>query len=226
MRQLLSCLCFLSFLMSCGSKERKLDEREHDEIKRDYEVRDASSQHRPGWIEDAELWAGRTKLDIDNYRYFSYETTPKVNRSIACKIANAEAKTDIAGEIATFIEKTLAQYDEGDASLDMNDPQVKPMQSYIETTLAEKTLAMIHGATVKKRYWEKRDFQQDLGAKKDFIGYTCAVLVRIDSKMLKRLVERASKNVANQAPAEVKGKVEQALKNLDENFVKARKGMI
>ena len=48
------------FLVGCSSskkEEKKLKEVTHSTIKRDFEVRDASSNTRPGWIEDAEVWA-------------------------------------------------------------------------------------------------------------------------------------------------------------------------
>ena len=101
-------VCSLPALfISCSSskkEEKKLQEVVHSTIKRDFEVRDASSNTRPGWIEDAEVWATSNEKNAGTYRYFSYETEPKVNRSMACSLAKANAKADIAGEIVTFID--------------------------------------------------------------------------------------------------------------------------
>ena len=74
-------------------------ERNISEIKKEYEVRDASSNFRPGWIEDAEVWAKQNEKDLDKNRFFSFETEPKVVRSVACDIAKANARADIASEI-------------------------------------------------------------------------------------------------------------------------------
>ena len=70
----------LLLLVACGSskkKDRELEEREHESIQRDYVVRDASSMHRPGWVEDAEVYArSHENYNSKETRYFSFETSP------------------------------------------------------------------------------------------------------------------------------------------------------
>jgi len=218
-------------LVSCGSSKkednRELVEREHKEIEREYIVKDASSNFKPGWIEDAEVWANNHSKDMKKYRYFSYETEPKVSRSIACNLAKANAKTDIAGEISTFIDKQLSQSQEGQAGIDENNPNVQALREYVENTLAEKVQAMIHGAAVVKTYWEKRMYMQDRGAKKDYKAYTCSVFVRMDAKRLSAAIQNAAnlliKNVDDPG---TKANVKKALQNVNDNFVKARRGEI
>jgi hypothetical protein len=101
------------------------------------------------------------------------------------------------------------------------------MRDYVSNTLAEKVQSLIHGAAVTNTYWEKRQFLQKLGAKKDYIGFTCATLVRMDTKVLKEAVSRAAEGVANQASdPELKENVKKALDKIDEDFVKARKGEV
>jgi len=216
-------------ILGCSSnkKEKELVEKKHEGLKKDFVVRDASSNTRPGWVEDAELWAKEYGKDTSKYRYFSYETEPKVGRSIACNLAKANAKVDIAGEIATFIDKQLASSTEGRAGIDENNPQVQGLREFVSNTLAEKIQALIHGAAVVKTYWEKRNYQVDLGAKRDFSAFTCAVFIRIPSKRLSAAVNEAANHVVKKADdPETKANVKQALKDASKNFVKAKQGTI
>ena len=221
---------FLLSLCACSSAKKKVDERpvedvKHTEIKKEYEVRDASSNFRPGWIEDAEVWAKQNEKDLDKNRFFSYESEPKVARSVSCDIAKANARVDIASEITTYIEKTLGTTQEGNASIDLNNPKLSPLKEYMENTLAEKVQSMIHGASVVKTYWEQREYKKSLGAKEDFKAFTCAVLLRMESDRLKKAVDEAASFVAKKVEdPEAKENVKKALQNVSDNFIKARRG--
>lgn len=218
---------FVFGLVACSSKERIPEDVEHEDLKRDYLVRDSSSKFRPGWIEDPEVWAKKHGKNLDTYRFFSYETEPKVARNIGCNLAKANVKSDIAGEITTFIDKSLAVSQEGDASIDENNPNVRALREFVENTLAEKIQALIHGAAIVKTYWEKRAYQADLGAKKDFTGFTCAVFIRMSSKRLAKAVQDAADFVAKSTDdPETKENVKKALKDVSKNFIKARTGEI
>lgn len=220
-------------LVSCSSskktttEDRPLEEVKNTEIKKEYEVKDASSNFRPGWIEDAEVWAKQNEKNIEKNRFFSYESEPKVTRGVACDIAKANTRVDIAGEITTFIEKTLGATQEGNASVDLNNPKLSPLKEYMENTLTEKIQSLIHGAAVVKTYWEQREYKKSLGSKEDFKAYTCAVLIRMDGDRLKKSVEEAASFVAKKVEdPEAKETVKKALQNVSENFIKARKGEI
>lgn len=235
MKKILTSLCILSLtgLAACSSSkkepvvERPVEDVKHTEIKKEYEVRDASSNFRPGWIEDAEVWAKQNEKGIDKNRFFSYESEPKVTRGVACDIAKANVRADIASEITTFIEKSLATTQEGNASVDMNNPKLAPLKEYMENTLAEKVQSLVHGAAVVKTYWEQREFKKSLGAKEDFKAYTCAVLIRMDADRLKKSVDDAASFVVKKVDdPEAKENVKKALQNVSENFIKARKGEI
>ena len=229
MKKRLLYFSLLSLLASCGSsdKEREVEDKENTEIKREYVVKDASSNYRPGWIEDPEVWARDKGKDVKMNRYFSHETEPKVSRNIACNIAKANAKADIAGEIATFIDKQLSTSTQGNASIDENNPQLQPLKEYVENTLAEKIQALIHGAAIVKTYWEKRDYRAELRAKRDFKAYTCAVFIRMNAKSLAKAVDEAANYVAGKADdAETKTAVRKALQDASKNFEKAKKGEI
>ncbi len=217
-------------LAACSSakkEEPKLEEVKHTEIRKEYEVRDASSQTRPGWIEDAEVWAKQGGEDVAKNRYFSYETEPKVQRAIACDLAKANVKSDIAGEIRTFIQKTLGTTQEGNASVDMNNPKLAPLKEYVDNTLVEKVQSMINGASIVKTYWEQRQYLKSQGAKEDFKAYTCAVLIKMDSDRLRKAVDEAANLVVKKVEdPEQKAKVQKALDKADVDFEKSRRGEI
>ncbi len=227
-------MIFLLGLAACSSTpkkvevvERPVDDVKHTEIKKEYEVKDASSNFRPGWIEDAEVWAKQNEKDLDKNRFFSYETEPKVTRAVACDIAKANTRVDIASEITTFIEKTLGTTQEGNASIDLNNPKLSPLKEYMENTMAEKIQSMIHGAAVVKTYWEQREYKKSLGAKEDFKAFTCSVLIRMEADRLKKSVDEAANFVAKKVEdPEAKESVKKALKNVSENFIKSRQGEI
>jgi hypothetical protein len=232
MKRTLLLISILSLAVACSSKkvtseDRPLEEVKNTEIQKEYEVKDASSNIRPGWIEDAEVWAKQNEKNIDKNRFFSYETEPKVTRSVACDVAKANVNADIASEITNFIDKTFAQSTEGQASVDMNNPKLTPMREYLATNLSQKTQSLIHGAAIVKTYWEQREYKKSLGAKEDFKAYTCSVLIRMDADRLKKAVDDAANFVAKKVEdKEMKAKVEKALEAAGDNFVKARRGEI
>ncbi len=227
MMKLLSVMLVLTLGVACSSKKKVKDVDNSATIARDYEVRDASSNIRPGWIEDATAWVEQENMDNTKYRYFSFETEPKVSREIACNLAKANLRADIAGEITTFIQKSLAESQEGAAGIDANNPKTQPMREFVSNTLAERVQAMINGAAVINTYWEKRYYLQKLGAKKDHVGFTCATLVKMEINRLKAAIEKASEDIVNKTDdPETKENVKKALDQIDEDFVKARKGEV
>ncbi len=222
-------LILMLSLVACSStkEEAELEERENEDIQRDYVVSDASGKIRPGWVEDPVLWSKEYGKDINKYRFFSYETEPKVGRKVACDLAKANVRADIAAEISTFIDKQLGTSIEGVSSVDENNPDVQGLKEYTESTLVEKTKSLVHGASVIKTYWEKRRYQQDLGAKKDYMAYTCAVYIRMDAGTLAKAVDNAAKAVIERASkTTVKDNVKNALENASEDFLKASAGEI
>jgi len=231
MKKVLTSICLLS-LVACSSTpkkepvvERPVEEVKHTEIKKEYEVRDASSNFRPGWIEDAEVWAKQNEKDLEKNRFFAYESEPKVTRGVACDISKANARADIASEITTFIQKTLATSQEGNASVDMNNPKLSPLKEYMENTLAEKVQSLVHGASVVKTYWEQREYKKSLGAKEDYKAFTCAVLLRMEAARLKKSVDDAANFVVKKVEdPEARENVKKALQNVSDDFVKARRG--
>lgn len=216
------------FLQSCSSSAPKSnpeakDQKISDEIKKDYKVIDASSGTRPGWIVDATDWARANNYDLKNYRYFSYETEPKVSREIACQLAKAHAKSDIAGEIATFLKQTLGSSEEGQASIDPNNPITQPLRSFLESNLTEKIQEVIVGAQIAKTHWEKRSYLVDLGARRDFIGFTCASFIQIKDEFIQSAIDLARSEMLNRtSDKSMKEKVTKALSDAEKQFDQMR----
>jgi hypothetical protein len=65
-----------------------------------------------------------------------------------------------------------------------------------------------------------------MGAKKDFIGFTCAALIRMETNRLKSAIDKASEDLVEKADPELKDNVKKALEKIDEDFVKARHGEV
>jgi hypothetical protein len=66
-----------------------------------------------------------------------------------------------------------------------------------------------------------------MGAKKDYTGYTCAVFIRMSSSRLEDAIEKAANFVANKADdPETKANVKKALRDVREDFKKAKQGEI
>ena len=127
MKKLITTLAVATFITSCSSNKSKAvkDVDNTDTIQKDYIVRDAKSNYRPGWTVDANDWADERDLDTKTFKYFSFETEPKVSREMACNLARANARADIAGEITTFIKKSLGASQEGQAAIDPNNPNTQ-----------------------------------------------------------------------------------------------------
>ncbi len=225
--KLFSLLLVLSLGVGCSTKKKVKEVDYSATISKDFEVKESSTNGiRPGWIEDAEIWTAQENMDVTKFRYFSFETEPKVNREIACNLAKANVRSDIAAEITTFIQKSLAASTEGQSAIDANNPKTQPLRDYVSNTLAEKVQSLVHGASVIKTYWEKRSYQQKMGAKKDYIGFTCAALIRMETARLKTAIDKASEDLVEKADPELKENVKKALEKIDEDFVKARHGEV
>jgi len=225
--KLFSLLLVLSLGFGCSTKKKVKEVDYSATISKDFEVKESSTNGiRPGWIEDAEIWTAQENMDVTKFRYFSFETEPKVNREIACNLAKANVRSDIAAEITTFIQKSLAASTEGQSAIDANNPKTQPLRDYVSNTLAEKVQSLVHGASVIKTYWEKRSYQQKMGAKKDYIGFTCAALIRMETARLKTAIDKASEDLVEKADPELKENVKKALEKIDEDFVKARHGEV
>lgn len=223
---ILGLILTVTLIMSgCSSSKKKKDNPDvknvdiSESIKKDYQIVDASSPTRPGWVIDANDWAAQNGYDTNKNRYYSFETEPKVGREIACQLAKANAKSDVAGEVATFIKSTLAASEEGQAAIDPNNPITQPLRNFVESTLVQKVQEVIVGASALKTHWEKRNYKVELGAKRDFIGFTCASLIEVKSEYIQSAIDLARSEMLNRTQdTNMKENVKKALDDAKEEF--------
>ncbi len=233
MNKMMTMMSYLIFLSSCSSvKNEMVKNKEHEEFQKEYRVIDASMSIRPGWISEANRWAmENAKKDEDTnereYSYFSYETMPMMDRDLACSLAKTKVKSTIASGVASFIEEKLSQVREGNTAIDDSLRSRGGLREYLETNLASKTAAMISGVQFINTYWEKRRFEKEKGAKRDYQAFTCAVLVRISKENLDYTLREARQKISRDiTDEEVRKKVNDALENVEESFEKYKKGAL
>ena len=209
--QLLAIFLLSSLLHSCGSSEKKPRPRT---FAPPYRVMNAQRGIIPKWVEEPLKWAQKfDNKDAPNYHYFSYNTEAKNSRSLACKIAQANAVANIAGEITQWIKQSLGVGQEGDPT-----QMDTKLGEYVESTLAQEVQGFVVGARVHRTYWEHRLYQKDLGANRDYQGFTCAALVKIQKSNLERAIQRAQKKLEAVASPQVKHNVKKALEDAATQF--------
>ena len=125
-------------LLGCASKP-KIETKPNKEIvkgeklyiQKDYIVKDASNNERPAWISNLDSFVTSHNMNGEKFRYFVFETSVKIDRELACNFAKANARVDIASEIATFIQKTLGASKEGRLSINENNPRSRNLKEYV-----------------------------------------------------------------------------------------------
>ena len=81
---------FLLIIIFSSCSSNKYKDEEHENLKKDYEVRNSSSKYRPGWIENAEAWADENDLDLNEYDKISLYTRSKKSYITDTDIKNNE----------------------------------------------------------------------------------------------------------------------------------------
>jgi hypothetical protein len=207
MRILLTALVLIG-LVSCSSYKPKVVDNKGT-IQKDYEVIDASSRYRPTWIEDANYWAKKEEMDTKNLQFYSFETSPRADRELACDMAKANVKADIAAQIQTKIEKNLDTSRE-DGQTALSDGGF--VRSYISRSLKDKMAQDLVGVKIEKTYWEKRSFSTKLGATKDYVSFSCAVLANVQKRNIELAIDRAFNDLYKNSQAkDYKNQIEEAI---------------
>lgn len=199
-------LSLVVLMISCSSRT----------LKKNYEVMDASHQDIPEWVNEPNEWASNE--DEDDYKkskYYVFTTEPKNSRVTACELAKLRANSEVASEVTQFIKHSLSSATEGD-SKDLNEK----LEEYIDETLTKEVQSYVVGAQTLRKYWEKRSFKKELGAKRDISGYTCSALVKISKKNMKTAFDMAFKKLkAKSKKYNLKGKIEKAQAEAQKEFL-------
>jgi len=165
---------------------------------------DSSHQDIPEWIKDYDDFLEDS--DTKKFNYYKYETGPKNNREIACKIAKAQASSHVAGEISTKVKDLLTSSTEGDAS------QVGgKLDEYVSNTMTMDIESRLKGLKVVKTYWEKRAYAKERGALKDYRAWSCSVLLKISKKNVKKAMTNVETKLMKLVPNAAKENVQKML---------------
>jgi len=195
-----------ALLVACSSRS----------LKKDYDVVDASQRITPIWIYDSNEWVeDNDSDDKKKFKYYTFTSEPKNSRVSACELAKLRANSEIASEVTQFIKHSLSTSTEGDTkALDSG------LDEYMDETLTKEVQSYVVGAQTIQKYWEKRNFKKELGAKKDISGYTCSVLVKISKANMKKAFDMAFKKLeAKSKKYNLKEKIQKAKEEVQKEFL-------
>ena len=191
---------FLMLLVSCASsKDSSIEEefKNYTSLERsnasslrvareDFTVVERSEKERPSWISHPQKNAivalgkkGKSPKSKDQF-FYSYETTPKLSREIACNIARAFTREDMANFVVEF-------YREGETD--------RAWDEYLITQGHDQLLEFFKGTVLSRTYWEHRVYGPQLGNSGKTDAYTCALLVQVDQKKLSQAIEKIQKAI-------------------------------
>ncbi len=166
----------------------------------DYKVLNSSiysvSKEIPGWISHPQKYGsialGKKKSRKEQL-FFSFITTPKTNREIACTMARAFTRHDMADFLVKF-------YREGEESREWDSFLITEGHEYLKEFFKE--------AVLEKTYWEHREYRGDLGLDGTKNAYVCALLIRVKEESLKsalrNLQNKIIKEFSYRRPLEIK----------------------
>lgn len=197
-------LFLLSLLLqacSGGSIKRWSFSSSGDTELKDYKFIKGSRKNRPSWIEKPQSFGKRQDF------FFSFETTPKTTKEIACNLVKAYARERIAEEITAFLT------DKEDAKeLWVQFARDKAFELFQES---------LSKAQILDEYWEQKRIT-DLTTGDDIDFYTCALLIQFQKEDFKNTVDELRKLIKNEFGP--KKAIEMKTINWEDRFIKYRKG--
>ena len=172
----LGIVCTLLFATSCsglsrgylGDEERVLNEKLARE---DFIVLKRSEKNRPLWISHAQKF-GKNISDSNGLVFFSYETTPKIKKEMACNIARAYAREDLSRFFIRF-------FAEGEEDRVWNE--------FLMTQGHEFLRDFLKSSRLMRTYWEQRRYRNEYD-NSESISYTCALLISIREVEFKKAI--------------------------------------
>ncbi len=201
---------------SCANNSKKEEDKAPvaaDRVfKLDYELVDASDKQLPEWLKDPSK-VEKSSDERKKNRYFINESSNESQR-LCEKSAEARATAHIAAEIAQFMKNAYAEATQGGGA----DEDVS---EYMQEKLGQEAQSFLVGVTMMKKYWEKRNYKEALGAEEDKVKYYCYAVVRMSKKDVEKAVERSRAKLLGEIPTpEVKVKTNEILKEVSEKFAK------
>lgn len=216
----LTVLVTLLGLASCGSSKPKSDGDVVEPIepartaKKDYEVLDFSEASTPSWVKHPSQ-VDFTNEEREKNRYFVNEAS-HTDQRLCTKSAEVRATARVASEIAQFMKNSYAEATQGGGD--------EKVSEYMQEQLAQDAESFLVGVQVTKTYWEKRKYQEKLGAPEDKTKFYCYAVVKMDKKHLENALKKSADKLLNEVKnPEVKQKTDKILKEASSKFTELDK---
>lgn len=181
-----------------------------------YKVTDAAPGGQEAWLDNPNFWAEKEGENVKEYYFFTGDAQ-SADKRMACEKAHADAMDDIAKQITSFVDTTIARASTDSTGTDSNG-MTASSASQTETSKisSQLTKGLVTGVEKKKQYWEQRDYSEKGGAKSIFY---CWVLTKVSKKKIDTLIERAETIRFKEDP-KLKEKVEAKMGDLQKDFEK------
>lgn len=205
-----------SILVACGGAPVKQVKVEEPQFK----VIDAAPGGREAWLDNPNFYAEKEGLDVKTNYYYTGDAQ-SADKRMACEKAQGDAMDDIARQVSTFVDTTLARASSESSGADttgISENSASQTQTSELSSQLSKTL--VTGIDKKKQYWEQRDYSQVGGAKSI---YHCWVLAEIGKQKVQELVAKAETIRFDQDP-NLKTKVEGKVTDIQSEFDKYQHG--
>ncbi|MBS1958231.1 MAG: hypothetical protein JST80_02045 [Bdellovibrionales bacterium] len=188
--------------------------REVEVEKPQFKVTDAAPGGREAWLDSPNFYAKKEGLDVDNFYYYTGDAM-SADKRMACEKAQADATDDIAKQVSTFVDTTVARASSDSTGNDTNGlTGVSASQTETSKLSSQLSKALVTGIEKNKQYWEQRDYSQTGGAKSIFY---CWTLAKVSKKKVEALITRAETIRFKEDPA-LKTKVEAKSIDIQKEF--------
>ena len=174
------------------------------QIKQDYVVKENSlhSSSAPAWIYQSRAHKADPSSDTKQYRYFVSDAQ-NANQRLCLKLSEKNAMKKAASDVAEEIVKTLKKKN-----------KTKEDHSPLKDTLERNILINLSDVSVAGEYWEKRSYQKEMGAEKDYTSYKCDTVVKIKKSALIKALEAYKIKAQNEIKKPTKSAIDSYISNL------------
>jgi hypothetical protein len=203
---------FSAILSACGSAPVREVKVEAPTFK----VTDAAPGGREAWLDNPNYWAKKDGEDTDHFYYYVGDAQ-SADKRMSCENANANAMDDVAKQVSTFVDSTLARASTDSTGNDSNGTSsISASQTETSRLSSQLSKTMVNGVEKTKQYWEQRDYTQVSGAKSI---YYCWVLEKVSKKQVEDLVARAQ-SIRFQQDPNLRAKIEAKSIDIEKEFEK------
>jgi hypothetical protein len=212
MKKIIFTLSAISVLSACGGAPVREVTVEAPQFK----VTDAAPGGREAWLDNPNFYAKKEGLDTDKFYYYVGDAQ-SADKRMACEKANADAVDDIAKQVSSFVDTTIARASADSTGSDTSGVSaVSSSQTETSKLSSQLSKTLVSGVEKNKQYWEQRDFSQVGGAKSIYI---CWVLAKVSKKQVDDLITRAQ-TIRFKNDPELKSKVEGKMVDIQKDFDK------